>query len=261
MGHEFTGRVSEVGSAVSLFKRGDLVVCPFTISCGQCFYCVQGFSSRCEMSQCFGCTALQGAQAEYVRVPLADSTVMKAPEGIKESALVLMADIFPTGYFAAKNGLKDLSAEQAENSTVVLLGLGPVGLCALVNILDFKPKHLIAVDSVGSRLEQARQLGAEPWNFASNRQGLEDRIKEITSGRGADIVVEVVGHSSALKLGFDLLRPWGTISSVGVHNAEVSRSSPMLMKLERDAKTRDRFLGRAARHTARICGSRRVAVQ
>ncbi|KAI4846996.1 alcohol dehydrogenase [Aureobasidium sp. EXF-8845] len=221
MGHEFTGRITEVGKAVKTFKEGDLVVSPFTTSCGECFYCKHGFSSRCEKSLLFGCPKLDGGQAEYVRIPTAEGTVMKAPEGLEGKALVLMADIFPTGMFAANNAFKQLSKEEAEESTVVLLGLGPVGLCALVNALDYKPKHLLAVDSVDSRLQQAKDLGAEPWNFMTDREGLEKRVKELTDGRGADVVIEVVGLSPALKLGYDLLRPWGIISSVGVHNAEI----------------------------------------
>jgi threonine dehydrogenase-like Zn-dependent dehydrogenase len=97
MGHEFTGHVHEIGSSVKNFKKGDHVVSPFTTSCGECFYCTHSFSSRCEKVSLFGSGTLDGAQAEYVRVPLADSTAVKAPPGIKDEALVLMADIFPTG--------------------------------------------------------------------------------------------------------------------------------------------------------------------
>jgi len=154
-------------------------------------------------------------------VPLADTTVMKAPPEIKENALVLMADIFPTGYFAASNAFKLLTPEQIAESTAVVIGCGPVGLCAVIAAASFKPKHLFAVDSVPSRLDLAKSLGAEPLNFATDREGLEKRIKEVTDGRGADVVMEVVGLSPALKLGFDILRPWGILSSVGVHNAEI----------------------------------------
>lgn len=146
---------------------------------------------------------------------------MKAPSAIQKNALVLMADIFPTGYFAAKNGLKDLTKEQLAESTVVVIGCGPVGLCALINAEEYKPKHLFAIDSVDSRLELARSLGAEPLNFQTDKAGLEKRIKDVTAGRGADVVIEVVGLSPALQMGFELLRPWGIISSVGVHNGEV----------------------------------------
>jgi threonine dehydrogenase-like Zn-dependent dehydrogenase len=135
--------------------------------------------------------------------------------------LVLMADIFPTGYFAASNAFKEFTREQVSDLTVVLIGCGPVGLLALINALEYKPKHLLAVDSVPSRLDHARTLGAEPWNFQTDREGLDKRVKELTDGRGADVVIEVVGLSPALRTAFDLLRPWGTISSVGVHNAEV----------------------------------------
>ena len=259
MGHEFTGHVSEVGSSIKNFKKGDLVVSPFTVSCGECFYCKQGFSSRCAKSLLFGSAVLDGGQAEYVRIPLADATAMKAPEGIKENALVLMADIFPTGYFAAANAFRQLTEEQIHESTVVLLGCGPVALCALTNIVDYKPKHILAVDSVESRLDLAKSLGAEPHNFQTDREGLEKRVKELTDGRGADVVIEVVGLSPALKLGFDLLRPWGIISSVGVHNGEVRHSKCLTWTTVADAFF-CRFPGQVTRPMARIYGFRWAGV-
>ena len=109
-------------------------------------------------------------------MPLADATVMKAPPEIRENALVLMADIFPTGYFAASNAFSHFQPEQIRDLTVVLIGCGPVGLCALINAEDYKPKHLLAVDSVESRLELAKSLGAEPWNFQKDREGLDKRV-------------------------------------------------------------------------------------
>ena len=192
MGHEFTGTVEEIGSDVKNFKKDDQVVSPFTVSCGECFYCKQGYSSRCAKSALFGTAGLDGAQAEYVRVPLADSTAVKAPEGIADNALVLMADIFPTGFFAADNAFKDLTKEQVSEATVVLVGCGPVGLCALINAENYKPKHLLAVDSIQSRLDLAKSLGAEPWNFQTNREGLDKRVKELTDGRGADVVIGIL---------------------------------------------------------------------
>ncbi|KAJ5095730.1 Alcohol dehydrogenase superfamily zinc-type [Penicillium alfredii] len=242
MGHEFVGEVVELGSAVTTIQTGDRVVSAFTTSwyvldrsqvnpgtgaiaddleSGGCFYCKEGFSSRCEKNTLFGCEKLDGGQAEYVRIPNAEGSIMKAPEGVEDKYLILMADIFPTGYFAASNAFKNSTPEQIAEQTVVLIGCGPVGLCALTNALEFKPKHLLAVDSVPSRLELAKSLGAEPWNFKLDRPGLDKRVKELTEGRGADAVIEVVGLSPALRTGFDLLRPWGTISSVGVHNGEI----------------------------------------
>lgn len=221
MGHEFTGIVEELGPDVKTLKKGDKIVSPFTVSCGTCFYCQRGFSSRCSKCLLFGSAGLEGAQAEYVRVPLADSTAVKAPPGINDNALVLMADIFPTGYFAAKNAFKEFSADEIKEAVVVLIGCGPVALCSLVNIVDYAPKHILAVDSVPSRLDLAKSLGAEPWNFMTDREGLNKRVLELTEGRGADAVIEIVGLSPALKMGFELLRPWGVISSAGVHNSEI----------------------------------------
>jgi len=221
MGHEFTGEISEIGPNVRNFHRGDRIVAPFTVSCGACFYCQQGATSRCASSKLFGTTALDGAQAEYVRVPMADSTLIQAPLGIDEKKLVLMADIFPTGYFSASNAFREMTEANIKASTVLVFGCGPVGICALISALTYSPKHLIAIDSVPSRLQLASDLGAEAWNFQEDKEGLEKRVKELTDGRGADVVIEVVGHSSALRMGFDLLRPWGRISSVGVHNGEI----------------------------------------
>lgn len=216
MGHETTGQVVTVGSAVQSHKIGDNVVMPFTLSCGSCFYCKQGYSSRCEKGLLFGCPLLDGGQAEYLRVPLADATAVTAPPGIEEKKLVLMADIFPTGYFAAANAFKGMDPVTVGQSVVVLIGCGPVGLCALINVLEYKPKIVIAIDRVESRLELAKTLGAEPWNDEKDKEGLVKRVKELTDGRGADCVIEGVGHADALRTGFDLLRPWGTISSFGV---------------------------------------------
>lgn len=176
-------------------------------------------------------------QAEYVRVPNADGTVVKAPPEIDDQSLVLMADIFPTGYFGAKNAFTRLSANEIANGTVVVIGCGPVGLCAIIAALEYKPKHLFAVDSVDSRLEEARKLGAEPLNFVKDKEGMFEKVKSVTEGRGADAVIEVVGLSPALRTAFDLLRPWGVISSIGVHNAEVRAQSSLKGTSGRDLLT------------------------
>jgi threonine dehydrogenase-like Zn-dependent dehydrogenase len=221
MGHEFTGVVEQIGAEVQSLRPGDSIVSPFTVSCGACFYCKRGFSSRCEKCLLFGCPLLDGAQAEYVRIPLAEATVVKAPGEIDDMKLCLMADILPTGYFAADRALGGMSKELVSDSVVVLIGCGPVGLCALIAALEFQPKTVLAVDGIEDRLQTAKGIGAEPWNYQTQKEGLEKRVMELTNGRGADVVIEVVGHSSALDMGFQLLRPWGTISSVGVHNGDI----------------------------------------
>ncbi|KAI0530122.1 GroES-like protein [Xylaria digitata] len=221
MGHEFTSTVVAVGKHVKTVKIGDKVVAPFTVSCMNCFYCENGYSSRCVDNLLFGSASLDGAQAEFCCVPFADGTVVKAPSEIDDEALILMADIFPTGFFGARNAFNSLGVQDSTQSTAVLIGCGPVGLCALVSALQYKPKHLFAVDGVDSRLEIARSLGAEPLNFKTDRKGMIERIKEVTEGRGADIVIEVVGLKPALRTAYEVIRPFGFISSIGVHNSDI----------------------------------------
>ena len=169
----------------------------------------------------FGSASLDGGQAEYVRIPLADGTVIKAPGSISDNALVLMADIWPTGYFGATSALDMLGASDFSGNSVAVVGCGPVGLCAIISALEYRPRHLFAIDSVESRLDLARSLGAEPLNFLTDRGGMERMIREATDGRGVDAVVEAVGLSPALRTAFDIVRPFGAIASIGVHNAEV----------------------------------------
>lgn len=195
----------------------------------KCFYCRNGFTSRCKDSRLFGSEALDGGQAEYVRVPHANGTLVRAPPAISDRALVLMADIWPTGYYGAKSAWELLSMRDADADdgvTAVVIGCGPVGLCAVLAAMEFKPKNLFAVDAVEERLEQAREMGAEPLNFRTDPEGMRRRVMEVTGGRGADVVIEVVGLSPALRTAFDLVRPFGVISSIGVHNGEVRPSRP-----------------------------------
>lgn len=182
---------------------------------------MNGLSSRCVHSLLFGCEALDGAQAEYVRVPLADGTVMKAPAGLSDDALVLMADIFPTGFFGTQNAFAGLGSQDATEATAVIIGCGPVGLCAIISALEYKPKHIFAIDSIDSRLQLAMSLGAEPLNTESGQENMINRIKDVTEGRGADVVIEVVGQSAALRTAYDIARPFGSISSIGVHHSPV----------------------------------------
>ncbi|POR38455.1 Putative zinc-binding alcohol dehydrogenase [Tolypocladium paradoxum] len=220
MGHEFAGVIVEAGSSVKTVQAGDKVVSPFTVCCGECFYCKNGFTSRCEKSLLLGSRLLDGGQAEYVRVPLADGTVLKAPDTISDRALLLMADIFPTGYFGVKSAFAMSPSIDVEQSTVVVVGCGPVGLCAVLCALHRRPRHVFAIDSVESRLELARKLGAEALNFQDG-EVMRQRVMAATDGRGADMIVEAVGHSPALRTAFELVRPFGAISSIGVHNAEI----------------------------------------
>ncbi|KAJ9609073.1 hypothetical protein H2200_006844 [Cladophialophora chaetospira] len=220
-GHEFVGTIEEKGDEVSNFNVGDKVVVPFFTSCQACYYCVRGQASRCSKGELFGnsvpANTISGGQAEYVRVPLANTTLVKTPKDIPEEMLVLMADIFPTGYFAASRFLKNLPQRDRDEFTTAVIGCGPVGICAITCALTMI-KTVYAIDSVPERLAEAEKIGAIPINLNDNPA---EKIKEASGGRGADVVIEAVGHADAFMLAFDMIRPWGQISSIGVHTEQL----------------------------------------
>lgn len=171
-----------------------------------------------------GTTSIDGGQAEYVRVPYASSTLIARPKEIPEDMLVLMGDIFPTGYFAASRFLKNLPMKEAKSSTTVVVGCGPVGICAIAAASRWCD-NIIAIDMVPERLEEARRLGAKPILLSSSPVS---EVLAATEGRGADVVLEVVGNAAAMQLCVDLVRPFGNISSVGVQTEELAFSGPAL---------------------------------
>ena len=212
MGHEFAGEIVEIGRAVKALRVGELVMSPFTTSCGACFYCKIGLTCRCIHGQLYGWVqkgkGLQGGQAEYVRVPMADSTLQKIPEGVSLEEGLMLGDIISTGFYCAHQ------AGIHSDDTQVVIGCGPVGLMTILGAREYGAEKLFAIDSVGERLKMAAQFGAVPINI-SDRDPIAI-ISEFTEGRGADAVMEAVGNERAGKLAYDLLRPGGTISTVGV---------------------------------------------
>lgn len=214
MGHEFTGEIVEMGSAINTLRQGDRVMSPFTTNCGQCFYCKIGLTCRCEKSQLFGWVekerGLQGGQAEYVRVPLADATLMKIPDGISWEEGLLLGDVMATGFFCAQQ------AEIKPQGVYAVVGLGPVGLMTVLGAKEAGAEKVFALDSIPERMMMAKQFGADVIDI-SNAYPLEV-IREATQGRGADAVMEAVGSGSAVRLAVELVRPGGIISSVGVCN-------------------------------------------
>jgi len=213
MGHEFVGRVVEAGSAVRSLSIDDPVLSPFTTSCGRCFYCTSGLTARCEHGQLYGWVesghGLHGAQARYVRVPLADSTLVRMPEGVSPEEGLLLGDVLSTGYYCA------LRAGVEPNGTYVVIGCGPVGLMAIVGARELGAESIFAVDSIPERLELARRFGATPIDFRT--QDAASIVSDATAGRGADAVLEVVGSHEAGRAAYELVRPGGTVSVVGVH--------------------------------------------
>jgi threonine dehydrogenase-like Zn-dependent dehydrogenase len=223
MGHEFTGIVQEVGSSVLHLRKEDRVVAPFTVNCGNCFYCKRDLPARCIRSEGFGFITesgkgLHGSQAEYVRVPLADSTLVKIPEKrndgttISDEEILFLGDIFSTAYSCAEK------AEIRKGDVVAVIGCGPVGLLCILAVSLFEPSVMIAVDSVDYRLAKAKSFGAFP--ALPDPEMLTVLAGELTEGRGVDAALEAVGHPSALDLAIRIVRPGAIVSIAGYHTEE-----------------------------------------
>jgi len=205
MGHETMGEVVELGSAVTKLKKGDRVVVPFTISCGDCFFCKRGFFSGCERSNpnkataeklwghspdgLFGYTHIlggyAGGQAENLRVPYADVGPIKVPDRITDDQALFLSDIFPTGYMAAE--FCDIQGGE----TIAIWGCGPVGQFAIRSAFMLGAGRVIAIDTVPERLAMARAAGAETLDF--HVDDIPESIKDMTQGRGADACIDAVG--------------------------------------------------------------------
>ncbi|MFC0242388.1 zinc-dependent alcohol dehydrogenase [Rhodopseudomonas telluris] len=215
LGHETMGEVVEVGADNKKLKVGDRVVVPFTISCGECFFCQRGFFSGCERTNrdfkkaqemwghspagLFGYSHLlggyAGGQAEYMRVPYADVGPIKVPDGLSDEQVLFLSDIFPTGFMAAD--FCDLKGGE----TVAIWGCGPVGQFAIKSAFILGAERVIAIDTVPERLEMARASGAITIDFKD--EDVYERIQDLTSGRGADACIDAVGTEPDTASGFD----------------------------------------------------------
>ena len=213
LGHEYVGTVVAVGAAVSAIAEGDRVLGTYCTACGECFFCARGDFHKCDRGRVFGHGAtlgsLQGAQAELLLVPNADLTLRRVPEGMSDEVALFAGDVMGTGYHAVvETGI-------GPGSTLAVLGLGPVGLCAVQAALAEGAARVIAIDTVGERLELARSLGAEPAHLSE--QDPRAIVKAATEGRGVDATIDAVGHPDALDLACRLTRKAGTVSATGVY--------------------------------------------
>jgi threonine dehydrogenase-like Zn-dependent dehydrogenase len=215
LGHETMGEVVEVGKGNSKLKVGDRVVVPFTISCGECFFCKKGFFSGCERSNpnakaaekmwghspagLFGYSHMlggfAGGQAQYLRVPYADVGPIKVTEGLTDEQVLFLSDIFPTGYMAAD------FCNLKGGETVAIWGCGPVGQFAIKSVFLLGAERVIAIDTVPERMALAKASGAITLDFM--QEDIYDRIQELTQGRGADACIDAVGTEPATGSGFD----------------------------------------------------------
>jgi threonine dehydrogenase-like Zn-dependent dehydrogenase len=198
LGHEGVGIIEEIGSDVRNFKVGDRVVIPSTISCGSCSYCRAGYHAQCDTANPNGSQAgtaffggpevagaFDGLQAEFARIPLANAGLVKLPEEVSDEEAILLSDIFPTAYFGAE------IAEITPGDTVVVFGCGPVGLFTIVSAQLLGAGRILAVDTIASRLEKARSLGAEVIDF--NKEDPVETIQRLTGGIGVDRAIDAVG--------------------------------------------------------------------
>jgi 2-desacetyl-2-hydroxyethyl bacteriochlorophyllide A dehydrogenase len=211
IGHECVGVVEELGADVRRFRKGDRVIVPGVVGCGDCEPCRRGYAVGCVtfFQKVYGFSSeLPGAQAELIAVPNADVNLWPTPSDLSDEQALFLTDIMPTGYYAAEN------ADIKPGQTVVIVGCGPVGLFALLSAQLFGPARVLAIDRVGYRLDKARSFGAVPID--ASKEDVRQRVLEATDGQGAHAVIEAVGAPETVHLAFELVRTGGTVSVVGV---------------------------------------------
>ena len=212
LGHEAVGTVDAVGSGVKTVRPGDRVLVSCITACGTCRYCREG-----RPGQCLGGGGwilghkIDGTQAEYVRVPFADLSTYPVPDGVTDEELLMLADILPTGYEVGV-----LNGGVRPGDVVAIVGSGPIGLSAITGARLFSPSHIVAIDLADSRLEAAKQFGADV-TVNNGRQEPLSVIQSLTDGLGADVTIEAVGVPATFELAVALARPGGRIANIGVH--------------------------------------------
>jgi len=215
LGHEGVGVVESAGTAVTGFRVGDPVLVSCITSCGTCVYCRRLMYSHCSSGGWILGNTIDGTQAEWVRVPHADSSLYHLPEGADQEALVMLSDILPTGFeCGVQNG------KVRPGSVVAVVGVGPIGLASLLTAQLYSPSEIIAVDVDNHRLEVAKGLGATAAVNCSDGKAAE-RIMKMTGGRGVDTAIEAVGAAETFELCQQIVAAGGTIANIGVHGTKV----------------------------------------
>lgn len=217
MGHEFVGVVEEVGSAVHSLKKGDFVVSPFAFQDNTCVFCQEGFHTSCIHGGWYGAGGVGGAQAEAVRVPQADGTLVVVPGMTEDSellpSLLALSDVYLTGYHAAHMG------RVQPGKTVTVIGDGAVGLSAVLASKQLGAERIILMGRHTDRTDLGVEFGATDVVAERGEEGVA-RVRELTRGEGSHIVLEAVGHLPAYEQAYGIVRPGGVISRVGVPQYE-----------------------------------------
>lgn len=209
VGHEAIGEVVEVGRAVRKLRSGDRIMLSGAVGCGQCRQCLAGYVTNCELGQtgCFGLSsALQGCQAEAIRVPFADLHATVIPDGITDEQALMLTDNLPTAWFGCRN------ADITPGKTVAVVGLGPIGLMAVQSAFAMGASQVFAIDPIAERRAAAERLGA----LSSDSATAYDVVVEATRGRKVDCVVECVGRADSISLALALAKRNGNVSVIGV---------------------------------------------
>jgi 2-desacetyl-2-hydroxyethyl bacteriochlorophyllide A dehydrogenase len=213
IGHEFVGRVMAAGDAVTRVREGDRVLGCFHTACGTCFYCLRGVYQKCERVRVFGhgeaLGSLPGTQADQALVPMANLTLRPVPDGVSDDVALFAGDVMGTAYHAVE------CAAVRPGDSVAVLGLGPVGLCAVQIAVAAGAGPVLAIDSVTERLEVARGFGAIPVHLTEENP--RDVARRLTEGRGVAAAIDAVGHADALDLAIRLARSAGTVVAIGVY--------------------------------------------
>ncbi|TRY24469.1 zinc-dependent alcohol dehydrogenase family protein [Brevibacillus sp. LEMMJ03] len=215
LGHEGVGIVEEVGPGVNNFKPGDRVLISCVTSCGRCDYCKKAMYAHCEDGGWILGHLIDGTQAEYVRIPYADTSMYHIPPGSDEEALVMLSDILPT---AMEIGVINSGVQPGD--VVAIVGAGPVGMSALMTAQLYSPAEIIMVDLDDNRLEQSKKFGATKTVNSSKGNAVE-QVMEVTDGKGVDVAIEAVGFPVTFDICQQILKPGGRLANVGVHGKPV----------------------------------------
>ena len=211
LGHEAVGMVEEIGAGVQTFKKGDKVLVSCITSCAKCDFCRKSMYSHCRHGGWILGHLIDGTQAEYARIPYADTSLYSLPQDADEEALVMLSDIFPTGFECGV-----LNGKVQPGDSVAIVGSGPVGLAALLTAQLFSPAQLILIDQDENRLRVAKSLGAtHTINSAGGKTA--EIVLALTGGQGADAVIEAIGLPATFELCQALVAPGGRIANIGVH--------------------------------------------
>lgn len=215
LGHEGIGVIEEVGTGVSHFHKDDRVLISCITACGKCEYCRRGMPSHCGQGGWILGNTIDGTQAEFVRIPFADTSLYPIPKDADEDAMVMLSDILPTGYECGV-----LNGAVKPGDTVAIIGAGPVGLSALLTTQFFAPANLIVIDLDDNRLAVAKKFGATAVINSTDGKTVE-KVMAMTSGKGVDVAIEAVGMAATFGLCQEIIGAGGHIANIGVHGASV----------------------------------------